>query len=143
MIVANVSRREAICQTKHVFFDSFNRSTQFIYYEENRTVRLDYRLTSRFTVFHLIKKFEWGGKIRKQAFQRNYIFDIFYEPEFVLKISYLTGTRNVFSMSIESESILDRFRMKISMKIRLLTSFRFNLTLLKRKTENLDKRCLK
>ncbi len=78
-----------------------------------------------------------GGEIRKQAFQRNYIF---YEPEFVLKISYLTGTRNVFSMSIESESILDRFRMKISMKIRLLTSFRFNLTLLKRKTENLDKR---
>ena len=140
MIVANVSRREAICQTKHVFFDSFNRSTQFIYYEENRTVRLDYRLTSRFTVFHLIKKFEWGGEIRKQAFQRKYIF---YEPDFVLKISYLTGTRNVFSMSIESESILDRFRMKISMKIRLLTSFRFNLTLLKRKTENLDKRCLK
>lgn len=78
-----------------------------------------------------------GGEIRKQAFQRNYIF---YEPEFVLKISYLTGTRNVFSMSIKSESILDRFRMKISMKIRLLTSFRFNLTLLKRKTENLDKR---
>ena len=140
MIVANVSRREAICQTKHVFFDSFNRSTQFIYYEENRTVRLDYRLTSRFTVFHLIKKFEWGGEIRKQAFQRKYIF---YEPDFVLKISYLTGTRNVFSMSIESESILDRFRMKISMKIRLLTSFRFNLTLLKRKPENLDKRCLK
>ena len=46
-------------------------------------------------------------------------------------------------MSIESESILDRFRMKISMKIRLLTSFRFNLTLLKRKTENLDKRYLR
>lgn len=136
MIVANVSRREAICQTKHVFFDSFNRSTQFIYYEENRTVRLDYRLTSRFTVFHLTKNSNGGGEIRKQAFQRNYIF---YEPEFVLKISYLTGTRNVFSMSIKSESILDRFRMKISMKIRLLTSFRFNLTLLKRKTENLDK----
>ena len=32
-------------------------------------------------------------------------------------------------MSIESESILDRFRMKISMKIRRLTNFRFNLTL--------------